>query len=116
MFWGKDSQAGNPPPILYLDGYGDYYFPHVPCVVTSFQHTMPAETDYIEVAYSQGQNTSMIGTSVAGTTNKQVARIPLNSQISVTVQPIYSRKNIANNMSLSAFSQGKLLSGKGGFL
>jgi hypothetical protein len=116
MFWGKDSAAGNPPPILYLDGYGDYYLPHVPCIVTSFQHTMPAETDYMEVAYSQGQNTAMVGTSVAGTTNKQVARVPLNSQITVTVQPVYSRKNIANNMSLTAFSQGKLLSGKGGFL
>lgn len=39
--------AGNPPPILYLDGYGAHYFPHVPVVVTSFSHTMPADVDYI---------------------------------------------------------------------
>jgi hypothetical protein len=77
---------------------------------------MPADVDYMEVAYSQGQNTSTLGTSVAGTSTRQVARIPVNSQISVTLQPVYSRKNIKNNMSLSAFSQGKLLSGKGGFL
>jgi hypothetical protein len=116
MFWGKDDFAGNPPPILYLDGYGDYYFPHVTCVVTSFQHTMPADTDYIEVQYSQGNNTKTLGTSVAGTASKQVARIPLNSQINVTVQPVYSRKNIANNMSLEQFSRGQLLAGNGGFL
>jgi hypothetical protein len=116
MFWGNETHAGNPPPIVYLDGYGDYYFPHVSCVVTSFQHTMPADVDYMEVAYSQGQNTSTLGTSVAGTSTRQVARIPVNSQLSVTLQPVYSRKNIKNNMSLSAFSQGKLLKGKGGFL
>jgi hypothetical protein len=110
MFWGKDAAAGNPPPVLFLDGYGDYYFPHVTCVVTSFQHTMPADTDYIEVQYSEGQNTKTLGTSVAGTSTKQVARVPLNSQINVTVQPVYSRTNISNNMSLTAFSQGKLIS------
>ena len=115
MFFGKDPQdkAGNPPPIVYLDGYGDYYFPHVTCVVQSFQHTMPGDVDYIEVAYAQGQNTQ---NSPPGASNAQVARVPVTSTFNVTLQPIYSRKNIANNMSLTNFSQGKLLSGKGGFL
>jgi hypothetical protein len=113
MFWGKDADAGNPPPIVYLDGYGDYYFPHVSCVVTSFQHTMPADCDYIEVAYAQGSYTA---DNPPATQNKQYARVPTVSQINVTVQPVYSRQNIANNMSLTAFSQGQLLAGKGGFL
>ena len=118
MFFGSDPQdlAGNPPPIVYLDGYGDYYFPHVSCVVTSFQHTMPSDVDYIEVSYNQGQNTANTPPGAAGGANNQIARVPVNSQINLTVQPIYSRRNIANNMSLTKFSQGQLLKGKGGFL
>jgi hypothetical protein len=99
MFFGKDQLAGNPPPIVYLDGYGDHYFPHVSCVVTGFQHTMPADVDYMEFK---------MGT--------QMSRLPTSSQISVTVQPVYSRQNIANKMNLTQFSQGRLLKGNGGFL
>jgi hypothetical protein len=40
MFSGKDSRlAGNPPPMLFLNGYGDHYFPNVPCVLTQFSHS-----------------------------------------------------------------------------
>jgi hypothetical protein len=53
MFFGQGANVGNPPPIVFLDGYGSHYFPHVPCVVTSFQHTMPAEVDYLQVPISQ---------------------------------------------------------------
>ena len=118
MFFGADPKdlAGNPPPIVYLDGYGDYYFPHVSCVVQSFQHTMPADCDYIEVSYSQGQNTLNTPPGVAGGTSGQTARVPVTSTFNVTLQPIYSRKNIATNMSLTNFSKGALLKGNGGFL
>lgn len=115
MFWGKDTNAGNPPPIVYLDGYGDYYFPHVSCVVTSFQHTMPADVDYVEVAYTQGKSTQQSPPGVASA-NTSTARVPVTSQMNVTVQPIYSRQNVANNMTLSKFSQGALLKNNGGFL
>lgn len=49
MFFGKDELAGNPPPIIFLDGYGSHYFPHVPCVVSNFTHTMDGNVDYIEI-------------------------------------------------------------------
>jgi len=108
MFFGaNDSLAGNPPPIVFLDGYGELYFPHVSCVVTSFQHTMPADVDYVEIPYTDQSSTNG---------NTQLVRLPTTSQLTVTVQPIYSRRNVHNNMSLTAFSQGKLLSGNGGFL
>ena len=107
MFFGNDSLAGNPPPIVFLDGYGDFYFPHVSCVVTSFQHSMPADVDYLEVTYSD--RSSQFGST-------QLVRLPTTSQITITVQPVYSRRNVHNNMTLTSFSQGKLLNGKGGFL
>jgi len=53
MFFGQGSNVGNPPPIVFLDGYGSHYFPHVPCVITQFSHTLPSEVDYIQVPISQ---------------------------------------------------------------
>ena len=116
MFFGKDSLAGNPPSIVYLDGYGDFYFPHVSCVVTSFSHTMPAEVDYVEIPYSSSTNNPTAyyendGTSSTNSTG--IVRLPTTSTLSVTVQPVYSRNNIHNNMSLTDFSQGRLLSNQG---
>jgi len=57
MFFGNSQNAGNPPPILFLNGYGKYYFPNVPCVLTVFQHTLDQNVDYVEIPVEQsGQN------------------------------------------------------------
>lgn len=49
MWTGSDPKAGNPPPIVFLNGYGNYVFKNVPVVVTSFSCTLQADTDYIGV-------------------------------------------------------------------
>jgi len=49
MFTGSDPKAGNPPPIVFLNGYGNYVFKNVPVVVTGFSCTLQADTDYIGV-------------------------------------------------------------------
>jgi len=49
MFFGQGSNVGNPPPIVFLDGYGSHYFPHVPCVITNFTHQLSSDVDYISV-------------------------------------------------------------------
>ena len=49
MFSGSDPKAGNPPPIVYLNGYGNYVFKNIPCVVTNFQSTLENGCDYISV-------------------------------------------------------------------
>ena len=115
MFFGEDTLAGNPPPIVFLDGYGDYYFPHVPCVITSFQHTMPQDCDYLEFHYSENSAATQ-NNGAPSNASQKTARLPTMSQIQLTVQPVYSRKNIHNNMNLDSFSKGKLLAGNGGFL
>lgn len=57
MFYGESGKyQGAPPPIVYLDGYGSHYLPHVPCIVTSFSHTMPSDVDYIETTVAQGNS------------------------------------------------------------
>jgi hypothetical protein len=47
MFYGQDSQAGTPPPLVYLSGFGKYQFNENPCVVTTFGYSLPNDVDYI---------------------------------------------------------------------
>jgi len=49
MFSGTDALAGNPPPVIFLNGYGNYVFKNVPVVVTSFSTSLDANCDYIGV-------------------------------------------------------------------
>lgn len=47
MFYGKDPQRGAPPPLVYLQGLGEYQFNNHPCVVRSFVYSLPDDVDYI---------------------------------------------------------------------
>lgn len=120
MFFGQNAaDSGNPPPLLYLNGYGKHYLPNVPCVMTSFQHSMPPDVDYIEV-YPKNNTTAVSNSKGTGSINSgaNYTRLPTNSRISITVQPTYSRKR-TTQFDLRKFAAGELLSepGKfGGFL
>ena len=87
MFFGTGTNAGNPPPIVFLNGYGKQYFPNVPCVVTSFQHTMPNDVDYI---------------------NCNGVRLPTFSQLQVSLQPVISRSK-AGKFNLNTFAKGGMM-------
>ena len=93
MFFGQGVHAGNPPPMVFLNGYGKPYFSDLPCVITNFTHTMPADVDYINVPFGVEE-----------------ARMPTNSTISVSLQPIYSRRKMTQ-FDLEKFSKGDLLTG-----
>lgn len=58
MFTGEGDLSGNPPPILKLNGYGDYVFKNVPVVVTGFSVDLPADVNYI--------NTSVAAAGILG--------------------------------------------------
>jgi len=107
MFFGKDKNAGNPPPIVYLNGYGQYYLPNVPCVVTSFSHTMPAEVDYMDIpepaATLKGYNPQAINYRLNST------RMPTTSSMVLSLQPVYSRLAQSQGFSLTDFSKGALI-------
>lgn len=47
MFYGQDAQAGAPPPLVYLSGFGQYQFNRLPCVVSNFAYNLPPDVDYI---------------------------------------------------------------------
>ena len=143
MFYGMSSDyQGSPPPIVYLDGYGQHYLPHVPCVVTSFSHTMPNDVDYLEVGTPQsvtetktsGTLTGTYGSiklpSVSGTNagseiltqtiNTAFNRVPTASTFQLTLQPVISRTQ-AMAFDYKEFARGGLIVGKnnnfsGGYL
>jgi hypothetical protein len=47
MFYGQDQEAGTPPPLVYLNGFGKYQFNEHPCVVSNFGYSLPNDIDYI---------------------------------------------------------------------
>ncbi len=109
MYYGQQDQlAGTPPPMVFLDGYGQLYFPHVPCVVTRFTHSMNSDVDYLEVPVGSADNIS--GSTVFGSVASGIpTRLPTISSVQVTLQPVYSRNNISNNFSLRNFVNGYAL-------
>lgn len=122
MFYGADTGvdiAGSPPPLVFLDGYGPGYLPHVPCVVTNFTHNMPAEVDYVPVPIGAPLETILNNQLASGQTIHPV-RLPALSTISVTLQPVYSRENLYKNYSADKYNNGTLMrprnSSGGGFI
>ena len=81
---------GNPPPILKFSAYGDHVFNRIPVIVRSYSVDMPNGVDYI----ASGPN-----------------HVPIKSNFSVTLQPIYSREKV-KTFNLFTFLNG----GSGGFL
>lgn len=123
MFFGRDQYAGSPPPLVFLDGYGDAYLPHIPCVVTQFSHTMPGEVDYvpIPIGVDIGPGGQLpVGPPQASDSFGGLVRLPTSSSLTVTLQPVYSRKNIAENFTLEKYANGQTIQGptstRGGFI
>jgi hypothetical protein len=96
MRWGKDSNAGSPPPVCRLEGYGDYVFRNVPVALQSFSIELPDSVDYMSVRNNQTYKTSLV---------------PILSSISVILVPVYSRQEI-RDFSVSSWLSGNL-KGKG---
>lgn len=98
MAYGDSANAGAPPPVVKLNGYGDYVFNNVPVVIQNFNVTMPPDVDYIpaEVGFSGSY-------------------APAQSEISVTLVPQYSRDKV-NRFSLDTFVSGGYIMGEDGYL
>lgn len=90
MFYGESSNKGSPPPIVKLNGYGDFVLKDVPVVISNFSFEMPNSVDYIQIDSSTGYQ-----------------MVPTKSLLSVTCKPIYSRSKV-NTFSLDDFVSGNL--------
>ena len=103
--------------IVKLNGYGDYVFKNVPVVVTMFTLDMPTEIDYIAVDLSDMGALAEATKGATDTANIKgtVAYVPVQSQVTVTVQPIYSRTDV-QGFSLSDFVNGEYVTQEKGFI
>ena len=126
MVYGQSANTGAPPPIVKLNGYGDYVFKNVPVVVTQFSVDLPKDVDYIATGLSAGNSQSASSTianfigapnlsSTAISSAQGVTWVPVRSSISVTVQPLYSREQV-RQFSLDSFVKGEYVFNGSGYL
>ena len=114
MSYGENSpNRGQPPPVLFLNGYGDYTFNQVPVIITNFQFDLKREVDYISTGLGtvdkvvEGERLQTISSL------EKYAWAPSESMITVEVVPQYSRSQISK-FNLRDFVNGDdVLDGKG---
>lgn len=100
MFYGDNSAlAGAPPPVLRLNGYGDFVFKDIPVVVKSFTVDLPNGVDYMRVPLSGTPDASI------QTTSGNIAYVPTLSALSVTLGVTHSRDSV-RQFSLDKFVKG----------
>lgn len=100
MFFGDADDINNvgaPPPLLFLSGFGQHYFPNVSVILQSFVHTMTDDVDFIYAGYDER------------------TRVPTRSSVQITLVPQYSRTKLTK-FNLDAFARGDLINNKGNFL
>lgn len=121
MFYGGEAETlGAPPPVVKLNGYGDFIFNNVPVVVTNFTVDLPQDVDYIATGLGdqfQIEKTVVSGPAGQTSTEKRdgVSWAPTQSLITVTVQPLYSRREI-EKFSLKNYVNGEYIKNGGGFI
>ena len=60
MFYGQGPNTGTPPPLVFLQGLGEYQFNLAPCVIASFNYNLPNDVDYIRAGSPNINGTSML--------------------------------------------------------
>tara|TARA_A100001035_G_C27755942_1_gene488835 strand:+ start:689 stop:1627 length:939 start_codon:yes stop_codon:yes gene_type:complete len=112
MNYGVDTSAskGAPPPIVKLNGYGDYIFKEVPVIITQFTVDLPNEVDYVATGFAvPSTGDPEAGGAGSQATPSDVTWAPTESQFTVTCQPVYSRDKV-QKFDYNAFIRGENLS------
>lgn len=60
MFYGQDAQRGTPPPMVFLQGLGEFQFNLHPCLVKSFSYNLPGDVDYIRARTVEINGTNLL--------------------------------------------------------
>ena len=125
MFFGREQGQdlkGNPPPILFLNGYGDHVFKNVPVIVNTFNVELRSGIDYIST--SQPRTFGKSGSTYDAAFEDQsytdrtakgendTTWAPTLSNISVLITPVYSRESVSQ-FSLSEFAKNGQINVRG---
>lgn len=113
MYYGeKTENAGSPPPVVKLNGYGDFVFANVPVVITNFTVELPKDVDYIPAKFTGG--IPVVTDVDSGIQRKDgIGYAPVRSTLTVTCQPVYSRTKV-RNFNLNDFVNGAYIGKEGG--
>jgi hypothetical protein len=95
MFFGQGANAGNPPIICHLYGYGASVFDKIPVIITQFSVDFKDDVNYVRCTL-HGTNTW----------------VPVVSTVSVTCVPIYSRESL-RKFNLQSYANGKMVGSEG---
>ena len=95
MFFGQGYRAGNPPIICYLTGYGASVFDRIPVIVKSFSVDLKDDVNYILCD-----------------TYETRTWVPVLSNISVTVAPVYSRETL-RKFDIQDYARGRMAEANG---
>jgi predicted nuclease with TOPRIM domain len=62
MFYGQDVAGlrGAPPPLVFLQGLGEFQFNLAPCVVQNFNYVLPPDVDYIAARVANVADTNLL--------------------------------------------------------
>jgi hypothetical protein len=112
MFSGNDPKAGNPPPLVYLNGYGNYVFKNVPVVVTRFECQLGNDCDYIgvNVVGNIASVVSGVSDSLGGLASTLGGAVSGLSGITSTISNIAGGVGQVSNL-LGAYNVGGTTSG-----
>jgi hypothetical protein len=116
MFYGQDQEAGTPPPMVYLSGFGKYQFNESPCVVTNFGYSLPTDVDYIRAngfnnigLNMENRRNQSSGPAIGGSLGTVVAIIDRltnaglsNGSLSNRPSPSQVNQNVANQTSINS--------------
>ena len=116
MFYGQDAQAGTPPPLVYLSGFGKYQFNESPCVVTNFGYSLPTDVDYIRAngfnnigLNMENRRNQSSGPSLGGSLGTVVAILDRlsnaglsNGSLTNRPNPSQVNQNVANQTSINS--------------
>jgi hypothetical protein len=114
MSFGESANAGAPPPVVKLSGYGDFVFNDVPVVVNSFNLFLPNDVDYIATGLDKADLVSRDYWSDADSADG-ISWAPVKSTFEISLLPIYSRQKM-KEFNLENFVNGDYIKEKNGFI
>ena len=112
MFMGIDPLAGNPPPIVMLNGYGNFVFKNIPVVIESVDITLPNDCDYIStpVVGSAAAQAANVSNAVSNVASSIGSAIPSLAGLTGTISSIAGAASSVSAI-LAAYSVGGTVSG-----
>ena len=102
-FGDSGGDTGQPPPVVKLNGYGDYVFNNLPVVVKSFTLDLPNDVDYIQARVDATEG-------LPEPDQIKTAYAPAKSTITVVLLPVYSRTQ-QRQFNLNDFVTGEYVLG-----